>query len=496
MQKFNKKLFILSLLIVVIGTCLYRFPSDDGLRHIGMAFGDFESWGDVYPFSQFEAFRDYDPWFGYDLTLRAVADCLQWMSLPPLLSRFLLAKVVSLFFPMVFFYLVLQRSGILEEIKDRDTFTLAGIIIFVFLILSFLRITIIRPFAFGSFFLLYAVGQKGVVRGALSSGILMFFYPYLAWFYTIPVAFAHFVKGDKRFAAGAVSLTLLFLYFQPLSFWGFQIALFQSDLVRQAIDPKIGEFGSTLNNITFYVYVVIFLVLFPLYSRNVKGLNYSNLLIIIYLLPSLKYIRYFLDLTLPLLFVSFGREMLKVLIEPYRKLVSYWANAFSRALQKLKLSKMIKNSGSANIKPYLAIGYVFVFALLMHQGYEDFTIFKKFRDDLSIIPTGSLVLSDFSLQYKILYLRPDLCVIPSCEMGFPARGIKKEYIEFMNKGKVAALARKTGAEFFLENRHMYVDPEDGKFLRPMKKSDKLRVWKVEGKGERENRRISNVGVMS
>ena len=479
MQKFNKKLFILSLLIVVIGTCLYRFPSDDGLRHIGMAFGDFESWGDVYPFSQFEAFRDYDPWFGYDLTLRAIAAGLQWISLPPFLSRFLLAKVVLLLFSMVFFYLVLQRSGILEEIKDRDTFTLAGIIIFVFLVLSFLRITIIRPFAFGSFFLLYAVGQKGVVRGALSSGILMFFYPYLAWFYTIPVAFAHFVKGDKRFAAGAVSLTLLFLYFQPPSFWGFQAALFKSDLERNVLNTKIGEFNSTFNNLPFYIYLSLFLILFPLFSGEVKKLNVRNILILIYLIPVLKYIRYFLDLTLPLLFVSFGREMLKVLIEPYRKLVSYWANAFSRALQRLKLPKMMETAGSANIKPYLAIGYVFVFALLVHQSYENFTTFKKFRDDLSIIPTGSLVLSDFNLQYKILYLRPDLCVIPSCEMGFPARGIKKEYIEFMNKGKVAALARKTGAEFFLENRHMYVDPEDGKFLKLMGKSDKLRVWKIE-----------------
>ena len=440
MQEFNKKLFILSLLIVVIGTCLYRFPPDGGLRHIGMAFGDFER---------------------------------------PLLSRFLLAKVVSLLFSMVFFYLVLQRSGILEEIKDRDTFTLAGIIIFVLLILSFLRITIIRPFAFGSFFLLYAVGQKGVVRGAVSSGVLMFFYPYLAWFYTIPAAFAHFVKGDKRFAAGAISLTLLFLYFQPPSFWGFQIALFQSDMVRNVINTKIGEFNSTFNNLPFYIYLVLFLILFPLFSREVKKLNVRNILIIIYLIPALKYIRYFLDLTLPLVFVSFGREMLKVLIEPYRKLISYWANAFSLALQRLKLPKMMKTAGSANIKPYLAIGYVFVFALLLHQGYENFTTFKKFRDDLSLIPAGSLVLSDFNLQYKILYLRPDLRIIPSCEMGFPEKGIKKEYIEFMNKGKVAALARKTGAEFFLEHRHMYVDPEDGKFLRLMKKSDKLRVWKVE-----------------
>ena len=57
---------------------------------------------------------------------------------------------------MAFFYLVLQRSGILEEIKDQDTFTVAYVILIVLLVRPFLRIMIIRPFAYGSFFLLYA----------------------------------------------------------------------------------------------------------------------------------------------------------------------------------------------------------------------------------------------------------------------------------------------------------------------------------------------------
>ena len=73
MSKFDKRIFILTLSVVVLATCLITFPADDGLRHVGMAFSDFTSWGDVYPFSQFEELKDYDPWFGYDLTLRLIA---------------------------------------------------------------------------------------------------------------------------------------------------------------------------------------------------------------------------------------------------------------------------------------------------------------------------------------------------------------------------------------------------------------------------------------
>lgn len=489
MQEFDKKVFVLSLLVVLIGVCLHGFPSDDGLRHVGVAFSDFKSWGDVYPYSVFERFKDYDPWFGYDYCLKVIAAGLKLLPLPETAMKFLLVKGLSFIFLGLFFYLVLCRSGILAEIKDQNSFTLAYILLIVLLAQPSLRIMIIRPFAFGTFFLIYAVGQKGLAKGALSAAALMFFYPYLSWLYTIPVAFAHWLKGDKGFALGVISPTILFLGLQPSSFWGLQIALFSSDLVRQTMETKIDELHPTLNNLTFYIYVVFVLTLFPYFSQQVKKLNYSNLLILIYLLPALKYCRYFIDLTLPLLFISFGRDALNILIIPYGRIVSYWQltiemlwlKFWKKAAPVSSVSPCENNPrrfGSVNLKPYLAIIYLLVLALFVQRSYETFASLNAFQTQLSALPDRSLVLTDFNLQYKTLYTRPDLRLIPSCDLGSPLESIRKAYVGFFDKGDIGPLARKTGAAFLLENRKMYINPLDGGSLRLVNESKTLKVWSL------------------
>lgn len=92
---FRKALWIaLGVFVFLLG--LHNFPLDDGLRHVGLAFGDSRSWGEVYPFSVFEAHRDYDPWYGYDLALRAGARAFARLPLPPLLPQFVLTKLLSM----------------------------------------------------------------------------------------------------------------------------------------------------------------------------------------------------------------------------------------------------------------------------------------------------------------------------------------------------------------------------------------------------------------
>jgi len=75
-------------------------------------------------------------------------------------------------------------------------------------------------------------------------------------------------------------------------------------------------------------------------------------------------------------------------------------------------------------------------------------------------------------------VRPDLRLIPSCEVGFPIDDIRKEYLDFLNEGKILPLARKTGAQYFLENKRMYIDPQSGCLLRLAGKSSNLRIWQV------------------
>ena len=76
-------------------------------------------------------------------------------------------------FVVIFVFLALARSSLLDEIKDRETFKLAVIIFVALLALPLGRITLARPFAFGTIFLIYSTGQKGVIRGFLSSRPLL-----------------------------------------------------------------------------------------------------------------------------------------------------------------------------------------------------------------------------------------------------------------------------------------------------------------------------------
>lgn len=488
MNQQYKKVFIFILFIIAVLSCLYNLPEDDGLRHVGLAFGNLTSWGDVYPFSIFEEFRGYDPWFGYDLTLKIIADILKFLPLSTLTLSFLLIKTITLLFSIVFLYLVIGRSGLVDEIKDRDTFTLAFIILFTLLVFSFLRITIARPFAFGTFFLLYSTGRKGIARGALSSLILTFFYPYLSWFYIVPVSFVHFIKGDKKFAMGAISFMILFLLMQPSSFWGFQIELVKSDIVRNGINVKIREFFFTFKQLPPYLYLTGFLILYLGFSKKARKLNYTNILLLIYLVPAFKYSRYLYDLVLPLLFVSFGKEILQVLTEPYRKSISSWKTIILYNFDKIKKFRKQKPAQSGpmkagnneksetNLKPYIAIAYLPFFALLIVNNFNQLASFKSFQDVLTPVPQNSLILTSFNQQYKILFVRPDLRIIPSCEMGFASQYVSKEYANFFNKGTLLPLCRKTGVKFFLENRDIYINPEQGQFLKPVKKNSSLTLW--------------------
>ncbi len=485
----NKKIFIIALLAVAVYSSLLSFPIDDGLRHVGEAFmSDFISWGTVYPYSSFEDLGDYNPWFGYDKLLSLTASFLKQIPLTETALKFIFVKTLSFIFLSFFLYLVLSRSGIADKIKTKEVFAPALIIMLIMLQLPCQRILSIRPFIFGTFFILYSIDQKGFFPGLFSSAALSFLYPYLSWFYTIPVAFAHIIKGSKKFAGGILLIIIGFLYLQPLSFWKFQAALFFSGKIRSLIDDKISELASTWQSLLFYFFLAGFIAIYPRFRARVKKMDYRNLLIIIYLVPSLKYLRYFIDLMLPLLFVSFGREILYIMLDPFQKLIADWKNIFKNSFRKLSFKKqkqgLLKTSGDKekesgrSLMPYIIIAYAFITAIFVYQNYEKFSALKKFKADLCAVPAGSLVLTDFGLQYKMIFVRPDLHIIPSCEIGFPEKEIKDAYIDYQNNGELIALACKTRANFWVEQKKMYINPEDGRFLKLVKKSDNLKVWKI------------------
>jgi hypothetical protein len=94
------------------------------------------------------------------------------------------------------------------------------------------------------------------------------------------------------------------------------------------------------------------------------------------------------------------------------------------------------------------------------------------------IPRGQTILSSFNQQYRILFVRPDLKVIPSCDITWPSPQIRDEYIEFFKSGKFKSLASKTSARYLIEANEMYLDPSESKYLEFVDKQDKLTIWKI------------------
>ena len=53
-------------------------------------------------------------------------------------------------------------------------------------------------------------------------------------------------------------------------------------------------------------------------------------------------------------------------------------------------------------------------------------------------------------------------------------------MSYFNEGLLAPISKKTGANFFLESSDIYVNPQDGRFLKPLKKNSSFKVWKILG----------------
>jgi hypothetical protein len=124
---------------------------------------------------------------------------------------------------------------------------------------------------------------------------------------------------------------------------------------------------------------------------------------------------------------------------------------------------------------------------LIYINSKQIDSFTEFGYGLRPVNEESLVLASFNLQYRILYLRPDLRVIPSCEMGFAKKNILQEYLDFLNRGSFSSLSRKTGAKYLLESNDVIINPLDGKFLKLLKKNGRFKVWGIQNPGNESSR---------
>jgi hypothetical protein len=305
----------------------------------------------------------------------------------------------------------------------------------------------------------------------------------------LPVAFSHFLIGDKKFAYGSLTIITLFLLLQPLAFWKLQAGLFASGGVRKEIEVNITELSFTLGS--FYGILIFSGVLLSIpYLHKIKrSIDYCDLLIIIYLLPSIIYIRTFIDIFMPLAFVAYSKLLMSITKPKLSIFVNNWKD-FIRDLscikyllkhhlnRKQKVASKRSRLTNLSLKPLLIFFYIVVIIFTLKTNYDQFETLRETEKLLAVIPNSQTILISFNQQYQILFLRPDLKVIPSSEIGMPSSQIIAEYINFFKLGRFKDLSDKTGATYLIEGKDIYIDPRESKHLELIGGHKKLKIWKI------------------
>jgi hypothetical protein len=472
--------------VVIFFLGLIEMPIDDGLRHVGLASADGRQWSAVYPHSRFQDYARVAPWFGYDLALRSLYALIACVAPSPLVSKFLLLKGLMLLLGLATCIALIRKSGIDREVHGPGSLALFVALALLFLSQPVYRSMMARPFILGTLYLLYTIGSRGAARGAAASALLTFFYPYLSWFYILPAGACHLLRGSRSFALGALGFLALFLAFQPTDFWGLLKALVESGGVRRETGLSITELAFSLSHFFSLFYLGLLAAAFPFFSPDARRLSYPALLLLAYLPPSLIYTRTFLDVFMPLAFAAYGRELFVVMGGWASRVVSGWReHLHGAAPEKLRRWMARRRHGAAMAKapslPFraaLAAGFAVLIGLTGATAHRHYQELKSIETALSAIPRSATVLTAFNQQYRVLFLRPDLSIVPSSEIGFPSPRIRAEYSDFFRHGAFRRLAEKTGAGYLVEANDMHLDPLDACHLLPAGSSKGLEVWMI------------------
>lgn len=470
--------------IVVLGFAalygLLSFPIDDGLRHVAFAFRDHADWGHVFPFSIYEQYPHYDPWYGYDLLLRGLARGVGMLPVPLLLQELVVTRLVAVALLGLFVALCLERSRLASQVEDARGLALACAVTLALLAEPLPRIGLIRPLAFGTCYCLYVTRAHGALRGALSSALLALLYPYLAWLYILPAAVATLVCGSRAFALGALAVLAGATLLQPSGFWALVGGLIRAADVRNVPQAQVTEFDSLLADPYLLGFsLAVWLLVVPRLTPEERKLRPVHVMILLFLPYSLRYIRYFLDVVLPLLFVAYAAPLTRILRGPFEMALGWWQGVLRRALPRRRRAPQAGRESARVRGGELALPTLYGVALLGMVTWInalEYAALDSFRRELDVVPRHELVLTDFNLQYQLLYVRPDLRLVPSPTMGTEPEDLQREYLAFY-RGEVCALARRIGAGYLAENG-MSLRPERTPCLTPVPGPRAFHLWRV------------------
>jgi hypothetical protein len=477
------KLFWLILIVAFIFPCVIHFPIDDGLRHISFAFSGGSNWADAYPFSNFSDYPEISPWFGYDMILRGTAALLSRVPIDPLTLKILLLKTLAVLFVFAALIPLVRASGIETELDDFSSILLALVCVFFFLTPVLIRAMIVRPFIFGTIFIAASFRYKTFLQGFLSAAALIFLYPYLSWFYVLPVVAAHVLSGGRQFAIGALTAIGIFFALQPSSFWKFQIAIFSGGKIRNLLGVEISELAFAMASAFEVFTVAAVFMLYPLARRLVPSAGYGLALLCIYLVPSILYRRTFFDIFLPVSFMLYARPLLVYLKslrpavnESWRRFAEETKGRFAAHVR--FRAKQSPESSGPNIRPVLIVLFACLIFMVGHINLKQARSVADDESRLASIPRHATVLTSFNQQYRIHFVRPDLKTIPSCDISWPSPSIFNEYRDFIKNGRFIELAGLTSASHIVSAGDIHLDPAEGRYLEAVVNNDTLKVWKI------------------
>jgi hypothetical protein len=192
---------------------------------------------------------------------------------------------------------------------------------------------------------------------------------------------------------------------------------------------------------------------------------------------------------MPLAFVAYSKLLMSITKPKLSIFVNNWKD-FIRDLscikyllkhhlnRKQKVASKRSRLTNLSLKPLLIFFYIVVIIFTLKTNYDQFETLRETEKLLAVIPNSQTILSSFNQQYQILFLRPDLKVIPSSEIGMPSSQIIAEYINFFKLGRFKDLSDKTGATYLIEGKDIYIDPRESKHLELIGGHKKLKIWKI------------------
>ena len=371
------------IVLLIVGTLIYvirPYPVDDFLRHI--RYIDYKPLGGyafMFPHSYFETFR-FNPWYGFDL----IAGILKNAVGP---DRTVIAYEIA--FTCIFIAAMLFN---LRTSRKSSLFPVTLIILFIFLSYGFYRIGLIRPAILISAFLLFGIPGRRFVPGVILAIVSAFFY-WLFWLYMVPLSAAHYIKGSKRFAGGVFIGTVIsllswgiltdFEYFRVVPHIFLTLVSGRDNII---INENVLSLGKLATPVIF-LSVACFV-----FTAKVRRKTDLVFMLIIFTLPLAIQVRYFLDVSLPLIFI-------------------YTVN------NNLDLIETFSDRVRPAIEAFGIISMVLIVPPLLDRSVEGEKAYTLTDPGLSV---GSVVFTEGlpANFHLIFYNREPVRVIPSAEIGW------------------------------------------------------------------------------